>query len=159
MENFQTQYTSEEHGLIITDVRFRPNTNQLATSSFDRTIKLWNAADVSYLYLIGLWILCCTAIIPPIAALQLCVYSLYTSTDVDVWVLVDAVMWSQLIHIVPMALKVTRCNHAMNELAYKYFSLFVSWSSKLCSTMNILVQCTNIMGKMCYPCYLLCLES
>ena len=84
MENFQTQYTSEEHGLIITDVRFRPNSNHMATSSFDRTIKLWNAADVSYLYLIGLWILCCTAIIPPIAALQLCVYSLYTSTDVDV---------------------------------------------------------------------------
>jgi WD40 repeat protein len=53
MENFQTQYTSEEHGLIITDVRFRPNSNHLATSSFDRTIKLWNAADVSYLSLIG----------------------------------------------------------------------------------------------------------
>lgn len=47
MENFQTQYTPEEHALIITDVRFRPNSSQLATSSFDRTIKLWNAADVS----------------------------------------------------------------------------------------------------------------
>uniref|UniRef100_A0A0E0KSP6 LisH domain-containing protein n=1 Tax=Oryza punctata TaxID=4537 RepID=A0A0E0KSP6_ORYPU len=45
METFQTQYTAEEHAVIITDVRFRPNSNQLATSSFDRTIKLWNAAD------------------------------------------------------------------------------------------------------------------
>jgi hypothetical protein len=48
METFQTQYTAEEHAVIITDVRFRPNSNQLATSSFDRTIKLWNAADVSH---------------------------------------------------------------------------------------------------------------
>jgi WD40 repeat protein len=51
MENFQTQYLPEEHGLIITDVRFRPNSSQLATSSFDRTIKLWNAADVSCVYM------------------------------------------------------------------------------------------------------------
>lgn len=50
MDTFQSQYTSEEHSLIITDVRFRPNSSQLATSSFDRTIKLWNAADVSYVF-------------------------------------------------------------------------------------------------------------
>nr|CAB3448303.1 unnamed protein product [Digitaria exilis] len=48
MENFQTQYTSEEHGGIITDVRFRPNSTHLATSSFDRTIKLWNAQDPGF---------------------------------------------------------------------------------------------------------------
>ncbi|KAG8065234.1 hypothetical protein GUJ93_ZPchr0004g38815 [Zizania palustris] len=48
METFQTQCTSEEHGYIITDVRFRPNSSQLATSSFDRTIKLWNAADPGF---------------------------------------------------------------------------------------------------------------
>ncbi|XP_052152403.1 transcriptional corepressor LEUNIG_HOMOLOG-like isoform X1 [Oryza glaberrima] len=48
METFQTQYTAEEHAVIITDVRFRPNSNQLATSSFDRTIKLWNAADPGF---------------------------------------------------------------------------------------------------------------
>ncbi|KAF0933420.1 hypothetical protein E2562_018524 [Oryza meyeriana var. granulata] len=48
MDTFQTQYTSEEHSLIITDVRFRPNSTQLATSSFDRTIKLWNAADPGF---------------------------------------------------------------------------------------------------------------
>ena len=60
MENFQTQYTPEEHGLIITDVRFRPNSSHLATSSFDRTIKLWNAADVSYvcLSIIGIVDIC-----------------------------------------------------------------------------------------------------
>ena len=50
MDTFQSQYTSEEHSLIITDVRFRPNSSQLASSSFDRTIKLWNAADVSYVF-------------------------------------------------------------------------------------------------------------
>ncbi|KAM3245070.1 hypothetical protein ACQJBY_056413 [Aegilops geniculata] len=49
METFQTQYLSEEHSLIITDVRFRPNsTTQLATSSFDRTVKLWNIADPAF---------------------------------------------------------------------------------------------------------------
>jgi WD40 repeat protein len=67
MESFQTQYTSEEHGGIITDVRFRPNSSHLATSSFDRTIKLWNAADVSYLSMMGF-----TDVIPHIAMLQLC---------------------------------------------------------------------------------------
>ncbi|KAI4964159.1 hypothetical protein ZWY2020_006961 [Hordeum vulgare] len=44
----KTQYLPEEHGLIITDVRFRPNSTQLATSSFDRTVKLWNIADPAF---------------------------------------------------------------------------------------------------------------
>lgn len=48
MDTFQTQYLPEEHGLIITDVRFRPNSTQLATSSFDRTVKLWNIADPAF---------------------------------------------------------------------------------------------------------------
>lgn len=48
MDTLQTESTPEEHGLIITDVRFRPGTLQLATSSFDRTVRLWNAADPSY---------------------------------------------------------------------------------------------------------------
>ncbi|KAM3223777.1 hypothetical protein ACQJBY_057259 [Aegilops geniculata] len=48
METFQTQYLPEEHSLIITDVRFRPNSKQLATSSFDRTVKLWNIADPAF---------------------------------------------------------------------------------------------------------------
>lgn len=48
METLQTETTSEEHSLIITDVRFRPGSMQLATSSFDGTVRLWNAADPSY---------------------------------------------------------------------------------------------------------------
>ncbi|XP_047082985.1 transcriptional corepressor LEUNIG_HOMOLOG-like [Lolium rigidum] len=48
MDTFQTHYLPEEHTGIITDVRFRPISMQMATSSFDRTIKLWNAADPGY---------------------------------------------------------------------------------------------------------------
>uniref|UniRef100_A0A0D3C3R9 Uncharacterized protein n=1 Tax=Brassica oleracea var. oleracea TaxID=109376 RepID=A0A0D3C3R9_BRAOL len=43
METLHTESTPEEHGHIITDVRFRPNTTQLATSSFDKAIKIWDA--------------------------------------------------------------------------------------------------------------------
>lgn len=46
METLQTESTPEEHAHIITDVRFRPNSTQLATSSFDKTIKIWDASDV-----------------------------------------------------------------------------------------------------------------
>ncbi|KAJ7957724.1 Transcriptional corepressor LEUNIG [Quillaja saponaria] len=48
METLQTEATPEEHALIITDVRFRPNSTQLATSSFDTTVRLWDAADPSF---------------------------------------------------------------------------------------------------------------
>ncbi|KAK9088079.1 hypothetical protein Syun_030473 [Stephania yunnanensis] len=48
MDTLQTDSTPEEHSLLITDVRFRPNSTQLATSSFDRTVRLWNATDPSY---------------------------------------------------------------------------------------------------------------
>ncbi|KAJ3691529.1 hypothetical protein LUZ61_020693 [Rhynchospora tenuis] len=48
MDTLQTQSTPEDHGVIITDVRFRPNSTQLATSSFDRTVKLWNAAEPGF---------------------------------------------------------------------------------------------------------------
>lgn len=48
MDTRQTESTPEEHTMIITDVRFRPHSTQLATSSFDRTIRLWNADDPSY---------------------------------------------------------------------------------------------------------------
>lgn len=47
METLKTQSTPEEHTVIITDVRFRPNSTQLATSSFDTTVRLWDAADPS----------------------------------------------------------------------------------------------------------------
>ncbi|XP_045086082.1 transcriptional corepressor LEUNIG_HOMOLOG-like [Aegilops tauschii subsp. strangulata] len=48
MDTFQTHHLPEEHAYLITDVCFRPNSTQMATSAFDKTIKLWNARDVSY---------------------------------------------------------------------------------------------------------------
>lgn len=46
MDTLETVSTPEEHSLIITDIRFRMDSTQLATSSFDRTVRLWNAAEV-----------------------------------------------------------------------------------------------------------------
>ncbi|XP_020530984.1 transcriptional corepressor LEUNIG_HOMOLOG isoform X1 [Amborella trichopoda] len=48
MDTLKTESTPEEHTSLITDIRFKPNSTQLATSSFDRTIRLWNATDPSY---------------------------------------------------------------------------------------------------------------
>ncbi|XP_039010151.1 transcriptional corepressor LEUNIG_HOMOLOG-like isoform X1 [Hibiscus syriacus] len=48
METLQTDCTAEEHTHIITDIRFRPNSTQLATSSFDTTVRVWDAAQPSY---------------------------------------------------------------------------------------------------------------
>jgi hypothetical protein len=48
METLQTDSTPEEHTMIITDVRFRPNSTQLATSSFDTSVRIWDAAKPSY---------------------------------------------------------------------------------------------------------------
>lgn len=36
-----------EHSLLITDVRFSPSMPRLATSSFDKTVKIWDADNVS----------------------------------------------------------------------------------------------------------------
>ena len=47
METLQTESMPVEHTMIITDVRFRPNSTQLATSSFDTTVQLWDAAKVN----------------------------------------------------------------------------------------------------------------
>lgn len=47
MDNLQTESTPEEHELVITDVRFRPNSTHLATASFDGSVRLWDAANVS----------------------------------------------------------------------------------------------------------------
>ncbi|XP_008802409.1 transcriptional corepressor LEUNIG_HOMOLOG-like isoform X2 [Phoenix dactylifera] len=48
MDTLQTESTPEEHSFIITDIRFRPNSTQLVTSSFDRTVRLWNAAEPNF---------------------------------------------------------------------------------------------------------------
>ncbi|PPS10280.1 hypothetical protein GOBAR_AA10362 [Gossypium barbadense] len=45
MEILKTDCTTEEHTHIITDIRFRPNSTQLATSSFDTTVRIWDAAQ------------------------------------------------------------------------------------------------------------------
>lgn len=50
MDTLQTESTPEEHKSVITDVRFRPNSTQLATASFDQSVKLWDAAIVKYLF-------------------------------------------------------------------------------------------------------------
>lgn len=46
MDTRQVETKSEEHSNFITDIRFKPNSTQLATSSSDGTVRLWNAADV-----------------------------------------------------------------------------------------------------------------
>ncbi|CAK9168211.1 unnamed protein product [Ilex paraguariensis] len=48
MDTLQTESTPEEHQYLITDVRFRPNSTQLATASFDKSVRLWDAANPSY---------------------------------------------------------------------------------------------------------------
>ncbi|KAJ6703082.1 TRANSCRIPTIONAL REGULATOR OF FILAMENTOUS GROWTH FLO8 [Salix viminalis] len=48
METLQTECSQDEHTHIITDVRFRPNSTQLATSSFDSNLRLWDAAAPRY---------------------------------------------------------------------------------------------------------------
>lgn len=48
MDTLQTESTPEEHKLVITDVRFRPNSTHLATASFDGSVRLWDAANPSY---------------------------------------------------------------------------------------------------------------
>jgi WD40 repeat protein len=46
MDNFKMDSKIEDHTNFITDIRFKANSTQLATSSSDGTIRLWNAADV-----------------------------------------------------------------------------------------------------------------
>lgn len=53
MDTLQTESTPEEHKSVITDVRFRPNSTQLATASIDQSVKLWDAAIVKYLFFFG----------------------------------------------------------------------------------------------------------
>ncbi|KAA8543476.1 hypothetical protein F0562_021029 [Nyssa sinensis] len=48
MDTLQTESTPEEHQFLITDIRFRPNSTQVATASFDKSVRLWDAANPSY---------------------------------------------------------------------------------------------------------------
>eukprot|EP00245_Coleochaete_scutata_P005445 TRINITY_DN1898_c0_g1_i1.p1 TRINITY_DN1898_c0_g1~~TRINITY_DN1898_c0_g1_i1.p1 ORF type:complete len:962 (+),score=206.18 TRINITY_DN1898_c0_g1_i1:183-3068(+) len=48
MDNFTLRSTLEEHTLKITDIRFGPSSSRLATSSFDKTVRVWDAETPSY---------------------------------------------------------------------------------------------------------------
>ncbi|KAJ4842314.1 hypothetical protein Tsubulata_026595 [Turnera subulata] len=48
MDTLRTESTPEEHKLVITDIRFRPNSSQFATASVDKSVRLWDAANPSY---------------------------------------------------------------------------------------------------------------
>ncbi|CAK7350569.1 unnamed protein product [Dovyalis caffra] len=47
VESFKASNSSEGHSLLVTDVRFRPSSTILATASFDRTVRIWDAAKPS----------------------------------------------------------------------------------------------------------------
>lgn len=46
-ESFTVKSTLEEHSQCITDVRFSPSASRLATSSADKTVRIWDADNVS----------------------------------------------------------------------------------------------------------------
>ncbi|XAR60976.1 hypothetical protein NMG60_11034541 [Bertholletia excelsa] len=48
MDTLRKENTPDEHQYVITDVRFRPNSTQLATASYDKSVRLWDANDPSY---------------------------------------------------------------------------------------------------------------
>lgn len=47
-ESFTTKATLEEHTQMITNVRFSPSMPRLATSSADKTVRVWDADNPSY---------------------------------------------------------------------------------------------------------------
>ncbi|XP_020593471.1 transcriptional corepressor LEUNIG-like [Phalaenopsis equestris] len=47
-DNLKPKSTLEEHSFLITDVRFSPSMPRLATSSFDKTVRVWDADNPGY---------------------------------------------------------------------------------------------------------------
>ncbi|KRG99806.2 hypothetical protein GLYMA_18G171100v4 [Glycine max] len=47
MDTLETESTPAEHKSVITDVRFRPNSSQLATASTDKSVRLWDTTNPS----------------------------------------------------------------------------------------------------------------
>ncbi|WRX33310.1 WD40 repeat - like 10 [Theobroma cacao] len=47
-ETLKPKSTLEEHSSLITDVRFSPSMSRLATSSFDKTVRVWDADSPGY---------------------------------------------------------------------------------------------------------------
>lgn len=61
-DTLKSKTNLEEHSSLITDVRFSPSMPRLATSSFDKTVRVWDADNVSghsflldFLYFFLLW--------------------------------------------------------------------------------------------------------
>ena len=50
-DSLKQKTTLEEHSSLITDVRFSPSMPRLATSSFDKTVRVWDVDNVSWLCL------------------------------------------------------------------------------------------------------------
>jgi len=46
-DTLKQKATLEEHASLITDVRFSPSMPRLATSSYDRTVRVWDVDNVS----------------------------------------------------------------------------------------------------------------
>lgn len=49
-DSLKPKTTLEEHSALITDVRFSPSMSRLATSSFDKTVRVWDADNVSWTF-------------------------------------------------------------------------------------------------------------
>ncbi|PQM36914.1 transcriptional corepressor LEUNIG isoform X3 [Prunus yedoensis var. nudiflora] len=47
-DTLKVKSTLEEHSALITDVRFSPSMSRLATSSFDKTVRVWDADNPGY---------------------------------------------------------------------------------------------------------------
>lgn len=54
-ESFSVKSTLEEHSQWITDVRFSPSMSRLATSSADKTVRVWDIDNVSHYVLLFSW--------------------------------------------------------------------------------------------------------
>lgn len=46
-DSLKQKATLEEHSSLITDVRFSPSLPRLATSSFDKIVRVWDVDNVS----------------------------------------------------------------------------------------------------------------
>lgn len=49
-DSLKQKATLEEHSSLITDVRFSPSMPRLATSSYDKTVRVWDVDNVSLFY-------------------------------------------------------------------------------------------------------------
>jgi WD40 repeat protein len=57
-DNLKPKATLEEHTSLITDVRFSPSMPRLATSSYDKTVRVWDADNVSMIFFLNDSVLC-----------------------------------------------------------------------------------------------------